>query len=199
MSLLICEELKVTLLNYFMTNGSVFRWQESLVEMAQIAKTLVACFNTNHPNLNVMSRWIFPFPVCKSIHLTIFFQCKFSNLPGGCIRQGCPYFHPDRSAQAGDSSSRLLHERLQRSTSRSSRENDRSSPYFHPYELVQTGDGSSSFGQFRRSTSRSSRENDRSSPADRLQGGIKRNIQNAQYETSSPEMHGTKGNDPRYI
>ena len=139
------------------------------------------------------------------------------------MRKDCPYFHPgrsaqvgdgfgqlrrntprsskenypDRSAQAGDYSRGLLHERLQRSTSRSSRENDRGSPY-PPDRPAQTGDGSNSFGQMERSTSRPSRENDRSSPADRLQGGIKRNIQ--QYETSSPEMHGTsEGNAQRYI
>ena len=203
------------------------------------AKALSEWLKLQEPALHVSTRTIpismwctggFPFPVCKSIHLiTILFQCKFSNLPGGCTRPDCPYFHPDRSTRAGDLHNRLQRStsrssrendrgspyppypsypqdkparagngsnsfgQLRRSTSRSSRENDRSSPYFHPHEPAQTGDGSNSFGQLRRSESRSSRENDRSSPADRLQGGIKRNIQTSHYETSSPDMHGTEG------
>ena len=60
--------VKVALLSYFMINGTVFRWRESLVGVAQIARTGIACFNTNHPNLNVIYRWV-PF-FCLQINLT---------------------------------------------------------------------------------------------------------------------------------
>ena len=136
----------------------------------------------------------------KLVYQTISFQCKFSNVPGGCPRPDCSYFHPDRSAQAADGSRKLLHDRLQRSRSRSSRENNRSSPYFHPADRSPRGaDGSSSSGQFRRSTSRSSRENYQSSPKHRLKGENKRSIQDAQFETNNPQMHGAEGDAPRLI
>ena len=60
------------------------------------------------------------------LNYLLFFQCKFSNVPGGCKRPDCPYFHPGRSAQAGEGS-RTFRDRLQRSRSRSSREDDRMS------------------------------------------------------------------------
>ena len=56
------------------------------------------------------------------------FQCKFSNQPGGCKRQDCRYFHPDRSAQPDQSSTRSHHDRFQRSRSRCSKEDERVSP-----------------------------------------------------------------------
>ena len=159
--------------------------------MVQIAETsLIAGFNTNHPKLNVIFRWVLVL-IGKLVYQTISFQCKFSNVPGGCPRPDCSYFHPDRSAQAANGN--LLHDRLQRSRSRSSRENDRNSPYFHPTDRSPRGaDGSSSSGQFRRSTSRSSRENEESSPKHRLMRENKRSIEDAQFETNNPEMHGAE-------
>ena len=56
------------------------------------------------------------------------FQCKFSNQPGGCKRQDCRYFHPDRSAQPDQSSTRSHLDRFQRSRSRCSKEDERVSP-----------------------------------------------------------------------
>ena len=104
------------------------RWRKNLVEMVQIAKSgNFAGLNMSHPKLNLMYRWI-PFVLsnCQT-QLSLIFQCKFSNVPGGCKRPDCPYFHPGRSTQAGEGS-RTFRDRLQRSASRSSREDDRSSP-----------------------------------------------------------------------
>ena len=131
------------------------------------------------------------------------------------MRRDCSYFHPGRPAPSAEDSRRNLHDRLQRGTSRSSRENDSlhpdrsagsrqllqrstsgcsrendlSSPYSHP----QAADGSSSFGQIKRSRSRSSRENDQSSSEHRSKGVNKRSIQDAEYRTNNPEMHEAEG------
>ena len=106
------------------------------------------------------------FLICNLVYLTcVSFQCKYSNVPGGCQRQDCSYFHPDRSAQPADGSRRLLHDRLQRGRSRPSRENDRSSPYSHPSDRSPQGtNGSRRPLSDRLQRSTSSRENDRSSP-----------------------------------
>ena len=53
------------------------------------------------------------------------FHCKLSNQPGGCKRQDCRYFHPDRTAQPDQSSTRSHHDRFQRSRSRCSKEDER--------------------------------------------------------------------------
>ena len=64
------------------------------------------------------------FKDCMFFHRHVF-QCKFSNQPGGCKRQDCRYFHPDRTAQPDQSSTRSHHDRFQRSRSRCPKEDER--------------------------------------------------------------------------